>query len=81
MNSIEGLPNSNGKSIIMVNVSKFSKYAHFIALSHPYFAKEEAKHYFDHVVKLLGLLKNITCDRYIVFTSNYVINVYQNVLL
>ncbi|KAH9722902.1 hypothetical protein KPL70_006891 [Citrus sinensis] len=36
---IEGLPSSHGKDNIIVFVDRFSKSAHFIALSHPFSAK------------------------------------------
>jgi hypothetical protein len=35
---VEGLPNSKGKSIIFVVVDRLSKFAHFVALKHPYYA-------------------------------------------
>lgn len=38
MNFIEGLSSSQGKKVIMVVVDRFSKYAHFVALAHPYTA-------------------------------------------
>lgn len=36
MDFIEGLPRSHGKSTIFVVVDRLTKYAHFMALSHPY---------------------------------------------
>ena len=38
MDFIDGLPKSEGKDVIMVVVDRFSKYAHFMSLSHPYLA-------------------------------------------
>jgi hypothetical protein len=50
MDFIEGLPKVNGKSVILTVVDRFSKYAHFIALSHPYTAASVARAFFDGVV-------------------------------
>ena len=36
MDFIKGLPKVNGKSVILMVVDRFSKYAHFIALGLPY---------------------------------------------
>lgn len=35
---IEGMPKSGGHDVILVVVDKFSKYAHFVPLTHPYTA-------------------------------------------
>ena len=57
MDFIEGLPKVSGKSIILTVVDRFSKYAHFIALGHPYTAASVAvlssMASFDYMVSLL----------------------------
>jgi len=49
MDFIDGLPKSHGKEVILVVVDRFSKYAHFVALSHPYTAETVAQAYLDNV--------------------------------
>jgi hypothetical protein len=55
----------------MVIVDHFSKYTHYIALSHPYSALEVAKLFMNNVYKLYGLLASITSDRHPVFLSRF----------
>ena len=54
----------------MVIIDKFTKYAHFLSLSHPFSALDVAKLYLNQVFKLHGAPKTIISDRDKVFTSN-----------
>ncbi|WVZ87398.1 hypothetical protein U9M48_034038 [Paspalum notatum var. saurae] len=69
MDFIEGLPLSKGFNCILVVVDKFSKYAHFIPLSHPFTAMKIAMVYMDNIFKLHGLPQAIISDRDRIFTS------------
>ena len=71
MDFIEGFPKVGGKSVILTVVDRFSKYAHFIALGHPYSASSVAHAFFDNIVKLHGLPSSIVSDRDPVFTSTF----------
>jgi hypothetical protein len=63
MDFIEGLPKVGGKSVILMVVDHFSKYAHFIALDHPYTAASVAHAFFDGIVRLYGFPSSIVSDR------------------
>ncbi|KAF0931153.1 hypothetical protein E2562_002510 [Oryza meyeriana var. granulata] len=56
---IEGLPSSSGYDCILVVVDKFSWYAHFIALAHPFTAFDGAIAYLNNVYKLHGLPQSL----------------------
>jgi len=60
MDFIEGLPKVSGKSIILTLVDRFSKYAHFIALGHPYTAASVVRVFFDGIVRLHGFPSSAT---------------------
>lgn len=70
MDFIEGLPKVHGKSVILTVVDRFSKYAHFIALSHPYSAASVARAFFEGIVRLHGFPTSIVSDRDPVFTNH-----------
>lgn len=52
MNFIDDLPKSNGYTVILVVVDRYTKYAHFLPppLKHPFTASQVAKLYLDNVV-------------------------------
>lgn len=71
MDFIDGLPKSEGFNVIVVIVDRFTKYAHFIPIKHPFTAKTIARAVFDNVVKLHGMPKSIVSDIDKIFTSAF----------
>jgi hypothetical protein len=67
----EGLPKLEGYNYVLVVVDRFSKYAHFIPLSHPFTVRKVAKVILDFVVRLHGIHVSIVSDRDIIFTSHF----------
>lgn len=71
MDFIEGLPPSNGHTVIMVVVDRLTKYAHFVALKHPFTAIIVAKAFVANIVRLHGIPTSIVSDRDKVFISSF----------
>lgn len=59
-----------GYNCILVIVDRFSKYAHFFPLKHPFSAAQVAQVLFDNIVNLHGLPKSMVSNRDKIFTSN-----------
>ena len=70
MDFIEGLPLSYKHDVILVLVDKFSKYGHFIPLSHPFSALQVAQAFMTHVSHPFSVTCSIISDRDRIFTSN-----------
>ena len=70
MDFVEALPKVHGKSVILIVVDRFSKYAHFIPLGHPYTASSVARAFFNDIVRLHGFPESIVSDRDPVFTGH-----------
>lgn len=68
---ISGLPQSGRHDCILVVVYKFTKFAHFCPLSHPFSAAQVARVFFDNIYKLHGLPAILISDRDPIFTSKF----------
>jgi hypothetical protein len=66
---VEGFAKVSYRSIILMVVDRFFKYAHFLALRHPYSTITIAKAFFDTIVLIHGVPQSIVSDRDPVFTS------------
>lgn len=69
MDFIEGLPTSERHNCILVVVNKFSKYAYFLPLTHPFTAESVANAFMRNIYKLHSMPKVIISDRDKIFTS------------
>ena len=71
MDFIEGLPLSNGYSVIMVVVDHLFKYAHFVGLKRSFIATTIAKAFVSNVVRLHGIPTSIVSDKDKVFLRSF----------
>jgi len=69
MDFIDGLPVSNGKTVIWVVVDRLTKVAHFIPMSHPYTAASVAQLFVQEIFRLHGMPESIISDRDPIFLS------------
>jgi hypothetical protein len=71
MDFIEKLPKSEGYDTILVVVDRFTKYAHFFPLKHPFTPQGVAQIMIDSIVKLHGIPKTIISNRDTIFTISF----------
>lgn len=77
MDFIEGLPVSKGFDVILVVVDRYTKYAHFLPLKHPFSALQVVDSYLSRVASLYGMPKSIVSDRDKIFTSHFWQNLFK----
>lgn len=77
MDFIDGLPQSQGYTVIMVVVDRLLKYSHFIPLKHPYTALTVAKAFVREILRLHGVPPSIVNDRDRVFLSSFWKSLFQ----
>lgn len=56
-------------NVILVMVDILTKYAHFLALKHPYTALKVAQRFVEEIYRLHGLPEEIISDRDKIFTN------------
>ena len=71
MDFIEKLPKPQGYDTILVVINRFTKFGHFIKLTHPFISKVVAQAFLDNIYRMHGLPESIITDRDKVFTSGF----------
>ena len=71
MDFVLGLPKSQGYSVILVVVNRLTKFAHFVAVKHPYTASSIAELFLDNIAKLHGLPQSTVTYRDTIFVSTF----------
>lgn len=71
MDSIEWLRIAHNYNVIMVAIDRFTKFGHFVPLSHLYIAAIVAILLMNNVFKLHGLPKSIVSNKNLVFVSSF----------
>jgi hypothetical protein len=71
LNFIESLPRLGVANCILVIVTKFSKYSHFVPLLHPFTSTKVVEAFLHHVYKLHGIPVAIISDMDKIFLSHF----------
>lgn len=71
MDFITCLPPSQVKAVMFLVACRLSKYAYFIAVSHPYIAISVAQHFFSNIFKQHELSKSIVSEQDAVLLSQF----------
>ena len=77
MDFITGFPKASDCKSIFVVVDRFSKYSVFMAAPEACLAEEAANLFFSHVVKRVGLPKDIVSDRDARFTGRFWVELFK----
>jgi hypothetical protein len=65
----DGVPKTRGYNCILLVVDKFSKYTHFIPISHPYTDSMVAELFVDNIYCLHSMPQTLVSDRNPMLTS------------
>lgn len=71
MDFIEGIMKSSSFDYIMVVIDRFSKYTHFIPLSHPFSDLTSTHAYMNNIYKLHGMPKSVVSNQDMIFTCTF----------